>query len=60
MYNKLKALFKTEVHDKAKEVDPSNEQDWFSITLGWALGKGLSPDRAHEFAIYIRYKTELG
>jgi hypothetical protein len=52
--------FKAEVNDRAKEIDPGNEQDWFSLTLGWAIGKGLSPDNADEFARYIRYKTELG
>lgn len=58
--DKLEALFKTEVDDKATEVDPSNSQDWFSITLGWAIAKGLSPEDAHEFAIHIRYNTKLG
>lgn len=53
-------LFKTECHDRAEEIDESNEQDWFSLTLGWAIAKGLSPDEAHKFALHIRYKTELG
>ena len=54
------ALFKKEVNDRAKDVDPGNDQDWFSLTLGWAIGKGLSPDEAHDFARYIRYETPLG
>jgi len=53
-------LFKEEVSEKSKEIDPCNEQDWFSLTLGWAIGRGLDIDAAKEFAIYIRYKTDLG
>lgn len=53
-------IFKTEVHDRAKQVDPSEEQDWYSLTLGWALAKGMDPDEANEFAMYIRYNTNLG
>lgn len=56
----LSTLFKSEVTDKASEIDPSSEQDWFSLTLGWALAKGLSVDDAHDFALHIRYNTELG
>ena len=52
--------FKNEVSDRAEEIDPSNEQDWYSLTLGWGIGKGLSPDEAHDFARYIRYETPLG
>lgn len=51
--------FEREVHVKARQVDPSNEQDWYSITLGWAIAKGMSPRVAHTFATYIRYETEL-
>ena len=53
-------LFKAEVSDREKEVDPDQEQDWFSLTLGWAIAKGMAPDEAHDFAIHIRYETELG
>jgi len=56
----LEALFKVEVHDKAAEVDPGQEEDWRSLTLGWALAKGLTPEEAHEFSFHIRYNTELG
>ena len=52
--------FHTEISNRAAEVDPSNEQDWYSISLGWAIAKGLTPELAHEFAIDIRYKTQLG
>lgn len=52
--------FKTEVNDKASEIDPHDEYCWSSLTAGWALANGLSPDDANEFASYIRYNTDLG
>ena len=52
--------FVNAIHDRAIEIDPTNEQDWYSLTLGWAIGKGLTPDEAHDFARYIRYKTDWG
>lgn len=58
--DELVAAFALEVHAHAGEVDPENEQDWYSLTLGWALGKGVSPAGAHEIALYIRYRTDLG
>ena len=45
--------------DKAELVDPSESEDWHSLTLGWALAKGLAPRTACEFATYVRYHTEL-
>jgi len=55
----LEITFKNEVTDNASKIDPSQEQDWYSLILGWALAKGLSPKDAHDFALYIRYETEL-
>lgn len=52
--------FKREVNDKAEEIDENSEYDWFVLTYGWALGKGLKPENAHSFSIYIRYYTDLG
>jgi hypothetical protein len=60
MNEELIELFKTECHDRASQIDPDNSQDWKSLTLGWAIAKGLSPDDAWDFALHIRYKTELG
>lgn len=54
------ALFKKEVTDRAKEIDPSGEEHWGSLTLGWAIAKGMEPDTAYRFATHIRYKTNLG
>ena len=55
----LTNLFKTEVHDRARDIDEAGTQDWFSLILGWAIAKGLNPADAHTFAIYIRYRTNL-
>ena len=51
--------FKKEVTKRAKEIDPESERDWLSLTLGWALAKGMTPFDANQFAIYIRYHTGL-
>lgn len=56
----MEPLFKKECHERAKLIDPDDDQDWYSLTLGWAIAKGMHPDKAHEFANHIRYETELG
>ncbi len=58
-YVKYLPMFKTEVTKNSKEIDFSNELDWFSLTIGWAIGKGLTPNEAWKLATYIRYKTDL-
>lgn len=52
--------FKNEVSSKAQDIDSTQSQDWFSLTLGWAIGKGMSVEEAHSFASFIRYQTDLG
>lgn len=52
-------LFKSEVTDKMMEVDPNGSEDWFSLTLGWAIAKGLNPVDANFLASHIRYNTDL-
>lgn len=56
----LALQFKMEVSDRAKEVDPEQKQNWHSLTLGWALAKGLSPEESYEFSTAVRYKSNLG
>jgi len=51
----LAEQFKVTVCFKSDVVDPQGEQDWYSLSLGWALAQGLDPDEAHEFAQYVRY-----
>lgn len=58
--DELTAQFKAECHDRAKLIDPDNEEHWGSLTLGWAIAKGCKPNEARLFATYIRYETDLG
>lgn len=48
-------LFKKEVCDRSEEIDEDQEQDWFSLSLGWAIAKGIPPEEAHHFAVCVRY-----
>jgi len=59
MNPELLALFKTEVTDRSSEIDPGEEHDWLSLSIGWAIAKGLSPAETHEFALHLRYSTNL-
>jgi hypothetical protein len=56
----LIAQFKSEVADRASQVDQYDEHDWRSLTVGWAVAKGLPPEEANDFALYVRYETDLG
>jgi hypothetical protein len=58
-FMQLVPSFKKNVSDKSGQIDSNNEQDWYSLTLGWALGKGLSVSDAHDFARFIRYHSNL-
>lgn len=49
----------TTIYAHSREVDEAEEQDWYSIALGFALAKGLTPTEAHEYAIIERYSTNL-
>lgn len=55
---KLLKQFHDEISLKASEVDEASNQDWFSLSLGWAIAKGLSPEKAHEFSIFLRYDLD--
>jgi hypothetical protein len=58
--SKYLAAFKVEVSDRAKEVDPENDHHWLALTVGWGIGKGMTPDQANDFALHVRYHTDLG
>lgn len=47
--------FKQEACSKAKELDPEKEQDWFSLSLGYFIAKGLTIDQAHDASLMSRY-----
>ena len=44
--------------NKSRDIDPDDEQDWFSLTLGFFLAKGLSAEEAHDLSRYVRYKLQ--
>ena len=46
--------------DNPTAFEVGSDVDWHSLTFGWAIAKGLSPEDAYEFADYIRYDTDLG
>ncbi len=50
--------FKVEVHDANEELEP--DLDILSLTVGWAIAKGMKPGAAYDFALHIRYQTTLG
>jgi hypothetical protein len=50
--------FQQKVFSKYKEVDPSEEQDWYSLALGWALARNLSAEEAHSFAQHVSYNIK--
>jgi hypothetical protein len=52
---KLYKLFSDEVCTHGKTVDPDDNQDWYSLSIGWAIAKGYSPAQAHTFSLYARY-----
>ncbi|MGE3483513.1 MAG: hypothetical protein AB7L09_02155 [Nitrospira sp.] len=52
--------FKDEVHKRADEIDKDSELCWLSLTAGWALAQGMPPEEAYDFALHIRYRTDLG
>lgn len=56
-FNDFKALILADIveTDDDKKIDPSEEQDWYSLSLGYFLGKGLSLDEAHSLSLYVRY-----
>lgn len=44
--------------DDDEKIDPGEEQDWYSLTLGFFLAKGLTAREAHELSIYVRYTLQ--
>jgi len=62
--DELTKQFKIEVHDKLDEnielQEEFQDEDFKSLTVGWAIAKGLSLEDALDFSSYIRYNTTLG
>jgi len=48
--------FKTEVCSKSKEIDPGDEYDWYDLSVGYFLAKGLTIADATNLAVEARYQ----
>ncbi len=59
-FKELTEQFVLEVRSKHKQIDPEGVLDWFVLTMGWALGKGVPIDSVYAFAVHIRYHTPHG
>jgi hypothetical protein len=57
---KAAKVFKGQVSNKSDKLDPGASLDWYSLTVGWAIAMGVNVRKAHDFALYIRYDTDLG
>jgi hypothetical protein len=55
----LLVSFVRDVYQRAEEVDPGDMQDWFSLSLGYFLGKGANVEVAYELAMDVRYHGAL-
>lgn len=52
------AKFRFEVCDRAKDVDPGDERDWYCMSVGYFLAMGCSIDEAYVIANHVRYDCE--
>lgn len=43
---------------RGRRIDPNEEQDYYPMSLGFALAKGYTPGQAHAFAIWARDTKE--
>lgn len=54
----VKEAFRKEVCEKWQEVDLDSRLDWYDLSIGFFLAKGLNIKEAHELASEVRYKYE--
>ena len=54
----LVLAFKKDIADRAKEVDPKEERDWYDLSIGYFLAKGTSVDVATNLSLIIRYDLQ--
>lgn len=52
-------LFEREVFSHLKQLDPNNAMDILSLVTGWGLAQGMTPKLAKEFAMYIKYHSDM-
>ena len=50
----LVTSYKKEIDARLDEINTPDTLDWYSLTIGWAIAKGLTPRDASEFMEYIR------
>lgn len=51
----LATCWHIDVYEKAHEVDPHSESKWGDLAMGYGLGKGLSPDQACDFELFVSH-----
>lgn len=56
----LVEMFRKEVHEPCAESEDFMDVHWGDMTLGFFLGKGLSPEDAWDLALHVRYHTPWG
>jgi hypothetical protein len=54
-FKALSDQFTTECVNHHEVIDGPDGQDWYALSLGWAIAKGLSVTDGHKFAIWKRY-----
>ena len=55
----LSWAWKKDVLDQAHLVDPNNESRWGDLAMGYALGKGLDPDQAVDFELFLHHLKRI-
>ncbi len=50
--------FKKTVCDRSDKVDPYEELDWFALSYGFFIAKGIEIERAHELSSWVRYNEQ--
>lgn len=50
--------FRKEVCEVCGKVDPGDQYDWFSLSLGFFLALGLSLDVSHRLSLWCRYDQQ--
>lgn len=48
-----------DVYERAKEIDPEEERDWYDLAIGFFLGCGLTSKRATELAVQMMQEGKM-
>lgn len=52
------AGFKTEVCDNFEEIDGGSDLDWFALSIGYFIGKGVPIEIVDKLSSIVRYKLQ--